>query len=174
MVKLIFEPLIEDSDDDKVKIKVVYTKKEWNHLKELYESWGLELYHTNRLFDKYEGDAYRYRGNIEYLRERVIRIIWRRTSIPDQDYNYISNNIVDNINKPIIVNYLINLAIFRVVPQSCDKKHCYTEFIDDADLIYLPFTKYLREIFLAIHSIANNIDLNGKKIIVYVRTVDNI
>jgi hypothetical protein len=168
MVKLIFEPL----ENDEVKIKVVYTKKEWENLKQLYESWGLELYHTNRLFDRFEGNAYRYRGNIEHLRERVIRIIYYRSSIPDQDYNYIRDNIVDNINKPLIVNYLINLAIFRVVPQSCDNKHCYTEFIDDAGLIYLPFTRYLREIFIAIHSLANQIDLNGKKIIVYVRAVD--
>jgi hypothetical protein len=172
MVKLIFEPLIENSEDDKVKIKVVYTRKEWENLKQLYESWGLELYHTNRLFDKYEADVYRYRGNIEHLRERVIRAIYYRSSVPDQDYNYIRDNVVDNINKPLIVNYLINLAIFRVMPQSCDNRHCYTEFVEDADLIYLPFTRYLREIFMVIHALANKIDLSGKKIIVYVRMVD--
>jgi hypothetical protein len=173
MVKLIFEPLIEDSEYDKVKIKVVYTKKEWENLKQLYESWHLELYHTTRLFNKYEADVYRYVSSSSYyLKNLIVNIMSPRSSISNDVFFYIRDYIVDDVNQPIIVNKLINLSLFRVVPQKCDSKKCYIEFVEDANIVYLPFTQYFRVIIAIIHAIANHIDLMNKKLVVYVREVN--
>jgi len=172
MVKLIFEPYTDDAGNEYVFIKVIYTIKEWNHLEELYRSWNLEKYHTNRLFDKYEADVYRYRGDNERLRQQIISMLFNRRTVSDEDYAYIRDYIVDDINKPLIYNYLINLAIFRVIPQKCDSKHYFVEFMEDANLIYLPFTKHFREVIMMIHALANEIDYSRKKLIVYVRAVD--
>jgi len=169
MVKLIFEPV----DNDQVRIKLVYTVKEWNHLKELYESWHLELYHTTKLFNKYEADVYRYvSSSTHQLKYLIIDMMAPRSSISNDVFYYIRDYIVDDVNQPIIVNKLINLSLFRVVPQKCDSKKCYVEFIEDANIVYLPFTQYFRVIIAIIHAIANRIDLMNKKLAVYVREVN--
>jgi len=169
MVKLIFEPV----ENDQVRIKLVYTVKEWENLKQLYESWHLELYHTTRLFNKYEADVYRYvSSSSHYLKNLIVDIMSPRSSISNDAFYYIKDYIIDDVNQPIIVNKLINLSLFRVVPQKCDSKKCYIEFVEDAKIVYLPFTQYFRIIIAIIHAIANHIDLMNKKLVVYVREVN--
>lgn len=106
------------------------------------EKRGLEKYYSMSLFEKYEGFVYRYLKRSERI----------DSVFPEHNVNIkigknetITISVIDDINRPAIFydldyNLVVNMAIFRVIPNIQDGKYVVEIPIE---IEYIPFTKRL-------------------------------
>jgi len=117
---------------------IIYGKREWEQLERLYVKAGLEKYTTNHFLGKYTMPVYRYRDEYQH----VFPLASFHISINGETYTVETN---DDINLKYIVRpdgfrrYLVNLAVFRVIP-ICGEKECRTTIpIDEASMMVAPY-----------------------------------
>jgi len=117
---------------------LIYTRKEWEQLEKVYRKAGLEDYVTQHFLGRYTMRVYRYRDSYQ----RVFPTTSFNITINSQTYTI---DIVDDINERFIVKpngynvYVVNLSIFRVIPQ-CGEKECRAVIpIDDSAMMVAPY-----------------------------------
>jgi len=125
------------SQNNKIKVQIVYDVSEWRNLEKLYQQLGLEKYTTRNLFGLgITAEVYRFPSSEV---ERRVRSLYMQFLV--KRFSEITTIVVDDINGPIFDDGLINLAIFRIIP-TCQRTVCKTQVeVDDGKLMFLPLMK---------------------------------
>jgi len=129
--------VIRLSQNNKIKIRVIYKKNEWENLEKLYQQLGLEKYTTRNLFGLgITAEVYRFPNSDV---ERRVRSLYMQFLV--KRFGEISTIIIDDINGPVFDDGLINLALFRIIPVAKKRRYVTEVEVDDGKLMFLPLMK---------------------------------
>jgi len=118
------------------KVRIEYSKREWNKLEKYYQMLRLQRYTTNNLFGKgINAEVYRYVPESKMLINDLNSISYSN--------NYYILEVIDDLNKPLIrtdgSRFFFNVAILRVIPRLDGDRYVVEYNIDsDEEEIFIP------------------------------------